>query len=85
MSLSHCDFTWEQLKYNYCSYAEIYLNDFVKKIYPEWKRKSDPEWNILTKGEQMNVIKQFCDQTKILIFEKKMSEKISSLKQENEA
>lgn len=83
--LSHCDFTWEQLKYNSCPYAEIHLNDFVKKIYPEWKRKSDSEWNTLTKGEQMNVIRQFCDQTKILIFDKKMSEKISSLKQENEA
>ena len=67
--LSKCGFTWEQLEYNFCSSAKIHLNDFVEKIYPSWKKESDPEWGTLTKIEQKKVIEQFCDKTEMFILE----------------
>ena len=67
--LSKCGFTWEQLEYNLCSSAKIHLNDFVEKIYPSWKKESDPEWGTLTKIEQKKVIEQFCDKTEMSILE----------------
>lgn len=67
--LSKCGFTLEQLEYNFCSLVKIHLNDFVEKIYPSWKKESDPEWGTLTKIEQKKVIEQFCDKTEMFILE----------------
>lgn len=68
--LRECQFEWEQLKYKKTLFfAKITVNDFISKIYPDWKKENDPEWEVLTDEEQTKAMQQFCDQTKMLIFD----------------
>ena len=50
--------------------AEITEHDFIKSIYPGWKKENDPEWEALTEGEQTKAMQKFCDETGMLIFDK---------------
>ena len=71
-NLKACNFGWEQLKDNgQLSFAEITINDFINKIYPDWKAKNNPEWEALTDGEQTEAMQKFCRETWMLIFDEK--------------
>ncbi|PLA39186.1 hypothetical protein CYK00_12065 [Neisseria sicca] len=68
--LRECQFEWEQLKYKKTLFfAKITVNDFISKIYPDWKKENDPEWEALKDEEQTKAMQQFCNQTKMLIFD----------------
>ena len=70
-NLKVCNFGWEKLKDNgQLSFAEIMIYDFIKKIYPDWKKENDPNWEVLTEDEQMKVMQKFCNETGMLIFDK---------------
>ena len=70
-NLKICDFKWEQLKDNKeLLSAKITIYDFIKKVYPDWKKENDPEWEALTEGEQMEVMQKFQGETGMLIFDK---------------
>ena len=70
-NLKICDFKWEQLKDNKeLLSAKITIYDFIKKVYPDWKKENDPEWEALTEGEQMEVMQNFQGETGMLIFDK---------------
>lgn len=70
-NLKACKFGWEKLKDNgQLSSAEITIYDFIKRIYPDWKKENDPEWEVLTDEEQKKTMKKFCDETGMLIFDK---------------
>ena len=70
-NLKECDLKWEQLKYNEKLFsASITILDFVKSVYPDWKGENDPEWEVLTEVERMKAMRQFCDETDMLIFDK---------------
>lgn len=70
-NLKICDFKWEQLKNNgKLLSAKITIYDFIKKIYPDWKKENNPEWEALTDEEQKKTMKKFCDETGMLIFDK---------------
>ncbi len=70
-NLKACKFGWEKLKDNgQLSSAEITIYDFIKRIYPDWKKEKDPEWEVLTDEEQKKTMKKFCDETGMLIFDK---------------
>lgn len=76
-NLKACDFKWEQLKNNKeLLFAEITIYDFVRKIDPDWKKENDPEWEALTGEEQTKALQQFCDQTKMLIFDENGEQQI---------
>ena len=69
-NLKICDLNWEQLKDNEkLLSASITIFDFVQNIYPDWKKENDPEWAVLTEDEKTKALQQFCDQTKMLIFD----------------
>ena len=69
-NLKICDFKWEQLKDNKELFsAKITIYDFIKKVYPDWKKENDPEWEALTEVEQIKAMRQFCDETWMLIFD----------------
>ena len=71
-NLKACNFGWEQLKDNgQLSFAEITINDFINKIYPDWNAKNNPEWEALTDGEQTEAMQKFCCETWMLIFDEK--------------
>lgn len=64
-------FKWEQLKGSKLLYgAEIRKDDFSTIIYPDWKKGNDPKWEALTEVERMKAMRQFCDETGMLIFDK---------------
>lgn len=67
--LQNAYFDWLQLKSSegqlFC--AEITADDFIKKIYPDWKKETDSKWDELTEDEQKKVMQQFCDETKMWI------------------
>jgi len=70
-NLKECDLKWEQLKNNKeLLFTEIIIYDFIRKIYPDWKKENDPEWEVLTDEEQTKAMQQFCDETGMLIFDK---------------
>ena len=50
--------------------AAITEHDFIKSIYPSWKKENDPEWETLTDEEQTKAMQKFCDETGMLIFDK---------------
>ncbi|WP_234403630.1 pentapeptide repeat-containing protein [Neisseria sicca] len=50
--------------------AAITEHDFIKSIYPSWKKENDPEWEVLTDEEQTKAMQKFCDETGMLIFDK---------------
>ena len=50
--------------------AEITEHDFIKSIYPSWKKENDLEWEALTEEEQTKAMQKFCDETGMLIFDK---------------
>lgn len=69
-NLKACNFGWEKLKDNgQLSSAEITIYDFIKRIYPDWKKENDLNWEVLTEDEQTKAMQQFCDETGILIFD----------------
>ncbi len=69
-NLKACNFGWEKLKDNgQLSSAKITIYDFIKRIYPDWKKENDLNWEVLTKDEQTKAMQQFCDETGILIFD----------------
>ena len=69
-NLIDCQFEWEQLEKSKDIFGmQININDFVLRIYPEWKRVNDHKWSELTNNEQMKVLQQFCDETRMLIFD----------------
>ena len=75
--LRECQFEWEQLKYKKTLFfAKITVNDFISKIYPDWKKENDPEWEALKDEEQTKAMQQFCDQTKMLIFDENGEQQI---------
>ena len=79
VNLKICDFKWEQLKNNKkLLFAEITIYDFIKKIYPDWKKENDLEWEALTEEEQTKAMQQFCDQTKMQIFDESGEHQIIS-------
>ena len=68
--LRECQFEWMQLKHRETlSSAKITVNDFIEKIYPDWKEKNDSEWEALTEDEQTKVMQQFCNETGMRIFD----------------
>ena len=76
-NLKICDFKWEQLKDNKeLLSAKITIYDFIKKIYPDWKKENDPEWEALTEVEQIKAMRQFCDETWMLIFDESETQQI---------
>ena len=50
--------------------AAITEHDFIKSIYPSWKKENDPEWEVLTDEEQTKAMQKFYDETGMLIFDK---------------
>jgi len=69
-NLKECDLKWEQLKYNEKLFsASITILDFVKSIYPDWKKENDPEWEALTEDKRMEAMQKFCNETEMLIFD----------------
>lgn len=69
-NLINCQFEWEQLKESKDIFGiQININDFIGRIYPDWKEINDPTWHELTNNEQMKVLRQFCDETNMLIFD----------------
>jgi pentapeptide repeats protein len=69
-NLKACDFKWEQLKNNKeLLFAEITIYDFIRKIYPDWKKENDLEWEALTEEDQTRAMQKFCDGTGMLIFD----------------
>lgn len=56
--------------------AKITIYDFIKKIYPDWKKENDPEWEALTEVEQIKAMRQFCDETWMLIFDESETQQI---------
>ena len=70
--LQNAYFDWLQLKSSegqlFC--AKITADDFIKQIYPDWKKENDPEWEALTDEEQTKAMKKFCNETGMLIFDK---------------
>ena len=76
-----CKFDWKQLKDNKeLLSARIDLNDFIKRIYPDWKKTNDPEWAVLTKVQQTKAMQKFCNETGMLIVdESEIQEIMSSL------
>ncbi len=69
-NLKECGLKWEQLKDNErLTSASITILDFIKKIYPDWKKENDPEWEALTEVEQIKAMRQFYDETWMLIFD----------------
>lgn len=69
-NLINCQFEWEQLKESKDIFGiQININDFIGRIYPDWKEINDPTWHELTNNEQMKVLRQFCQETKALIFD----------------
>lgn len=76
-NLKICNFKWEQLKDNKeLLSAKITIYDFIKKIYPDWKKENDPEWEALTDVEQIKAMRQFCDETWMLIFDESETQQI---------
>ena len=76
-NLKICDLNWEQLKDNEkLLSASITIFDFVQNIYPDWKKENDPEWAVLTEDEKTKALQQFCDQTKMLIFDENGEQQI---------
>ena len=69
--LQNAYFNWLQLKNSKALILDtrITVNDFIKDIYPNWKKENDPDWEALTNEEQTKAMQQFCDQTKMLIFD----------------
>ena len=72
VNLQNTYFNWLQLKHSKAQLfaAQITVNDFIQKIYPDWKKENDPEWEALTEVERMKAMRQFCDETGMLIFDK---------------
>ena len=69
-NLINCQFEWKQLKESKDIFGiQININDFIGRIYPDWKEINDPTWHELTNNEQMKVLRQFCDETNMLIFD----------------
>lgn len=50
--------------------AAITEYDFIKSIYPSWKKENDLKWEALTEEEQTKAMQKFCDETEMLIFDK---------------
>ena len=50
--------------------AAITEHDFIKSIYPSWKKENDLKWEALTEEEQTKAMQKFCDETEMLIFDK---------------
>lgn len=71
VNLQNTYFNWLQLKNSKAQLfaAQITVNDFIQKIYPDWKKADDSKWTDLTKDEQMKAMQEFCDETKMLIFD----------------
>ncbi|OFN79350.1 hypothetical protein HMPREF2572_06985 [Neisseria sp. HMSC064E01] len=68
VDLQAASFDWEQLKASKeLSGVRITVNDFISKIYSDWKKENDPEWEALTNEKQTKAMQQFCDETKMLI------------------
>ena len=64
-------FAWWQIKESKSlESAAITEHDFIKSIYPSWKKENDPEWEVLTDEEQTKAMQKFCDETGMLIFDK---------------
>ena len=69
--LRGCDLLWwqlEKVKNGGLIGSKITIYDFEDKIYPEWKAKTDSEWEILTEIERMAAMKKFFCETGIYIF-----------------
>lgn len=60
---------WQIRKSRAMSKAEITEHDFIEHIYPRWKEGNNPEWETLTEGEQKKAMQQFCNETRIRIFD----------------
>lgn len=80
-NLKECDLKWEQLKDSKSLIsASITILDFIKKIYPDWKKENDPEWEALMEVDQIKAMRQFCNETGMLIVdESEIQEIMSSL------
>ncbi len=78
VNLQYADFNWSQLKNNktQLAAAKITVYDFIENIYPDWKKENAPEWEALTGEEQTKALQQFCDQTKMLIFDENGEQQI---------
>ena len=76
--LQNAYFNWLQLKHSKAQLfaAQITVNDFIQKIYPDWKKADDSKWTDLTKDEQTKTMQQFCDETKMLIFDENGKQQI---------
>ena len=64
-------FAWWQIKESKSlESAAITEHDFIKSIYPSWKKENDLKWEALTEEEQTKAMQKFCDETEMLIFDK---------------
>ncbi|MBF1292700.1 MAG: pentapeptide repeat-containing protein [Neisseria sp.] len=69
--LRRSNLIWTQLrKSGWKGNVKITMKDFINNIYPDWKKENDPEWEALTEVERMKAMRQFCDETGMLIFDK---------------
>lgn len=83
-NLKECDLKWEQLKDSKSLIsASITILDFIKKIYPDWKKENDPEWEALMEVDQIKAMRQFCDETWMLIFDEDGEQQIMPPLQED--
>ena len=80
-NLQNAYFNWLQLKNSMAQlfYVKITAYDFIKKIYPDWKKENDPEWEALTVVEQIKAMQKFCDETGMLIFDEDGEQQIMPL------
>lgn len=72
VNLQYANFNWSQLKNNNTQLADakITIDDFIQKIYPDWKGENDSKWDELKENEQTKAMQKFCDETGMLIFDK---------------
>lgn len=62
---------WKLLKASSkLSRARITTNDFIQKIYPDWKGENDSKWDELKEDEKTKAMQKFSDETGMLIFDK---------------
>lgn len=62
---------WKLLKASSkLSRARITTNDFIQKIYPDWKGENNSKWDELKEDEKTKAMQKFSDETGMLIFDK---------------
>ena len=74
--LGNACFDWQELQKCSAQLAKINANNFIKNIYPYWKKENDPEWAVLTEDKRMEAMQKFCNETEMRIFDESGKQQI---------